>query len=52
MLVAGRAAMPLIEDAEVDGAVWCASDGVIDINALLSGRENERPPLPLGEGCG
>ena len=32
-----RAAMPLIEDADVDGAVWCASDGVIDINALLSG---------------
>ncbi len=32
-----RAAMPLIEGAQVDGAVWCASDGVIDINALLSG---------------
>jgi D-arginine dehydrogenase len=32
-----RAAMPLIEGAALDGAVWCASDGVVDINALLSG---------------
>ena len=32
-----RAAMPLIQDASLDGAVWCASDGVIDISALLSG---------------
>ena len=30
-------AMPLIEGGNLDGAVWCASDGVIDINALLSG---------------
>ncbi len=32
-----RGAMPLLEDARLDGAVWCASDGVIDIHALLSG---------------
>ncbi len=31
------AAMPLIEGASLDGAVWCASDGVIDVSALLSG---------------
>ncbi len=31
------AAMPLIEGGVLDGAVWCASDGVIDIAALLSG---------------
>ncbi len=32
-----RAAVPLIRDAALDGALWCVSDGVIDIHALLSG---------------
>lgn len=31
------AALPLIAGGAMDGAVWCPSDGVIDINALLSG---------------
>src|SRR5215467_3471568 len=29
--------VPVLKDAEFDGAVWCASDGIIDIHALLSG---------------
>jgi D-arginine dehydrogenase len=29
--------VPVLGDAEFDGAVWCASDGIIDIHALLSG---------------
>ena len=29
--------VPVLEDAEFDGAVWCATDGIIDIHALLSG---------------
>src|SRR5215470_17535096 len=29
--------VPILKDAEFDGAVWCATDGVIDIHALLSG---------------
>ena len=29
--------VPLLKDAEFDGALWCASDGVVDIHALLSG---------------
>ena len=28
---------PVLKEAEFDGAVWCASDGIIDIHALLSG---------------
>ena len=31
------AALPVIAGCALDGAVWCPSDGVIDINALLSG---------------
>jgi D-arginine dehydrogenase len=27
----------VLEGADFDGAVWCASDGIIDIHALLSG---------------
>ena len=27
----------VLQDARFDGAVWCASDGVVDIHALLSG---------------
>jgi D-arginine dehydrogenase len=27
----------VLKDAEFDGAVWCASDGIIDVHALLSG---------------
>lgn len=27
----------VLEDAEFDGAVWCSTDGVVDIHALLSG---------------
>lgn len=27
----------VLEQAEFDGAVWCATDGIIDIHALLSG---------------
>ena len=29
--------VPVLRDAEFDGAAWCASDGIIDIHALLSG---------------
>jgi D-arginine dehydrogenase len=29
--------VPLLRDAEFDGAAWCGTDGVIDIHALLSG---------------
>ena len=29
--------VPVLQQAEFDGAVWCASDGVIDIHALLTG---------------
>jgi D-arginine dehydrogenase len=29
--------VPVLNDAEFDGAVWCESDGVIDIHALHSG---------------
>ncbi len=29
--------VPVLRDAAFDGAVWCASDGVVDIHALLSG---------------
>jgi D-arginine dehydrogenase len=29
--------VPVLTEAEFDGAVWCATDGIIDIHALLSG---------------
>jgi D-arginine dehydrogenase len=29
--------VPVLEQAEFDGAAWCASDGIVDIHALLSG---------------
>ena len=29
--------VPALEGAEFDGAVWCSTDGIIDIHALLSG---------------
>jgi D-arginine dehydrogenase len=29
--------VPLLRDAEFDGAAWCGTDGIIDIHALLSG---------------
>jgi D-arginine dehydrogenase len=29
--------VPVLADAQFDGAIWCSSDGVIDIHALLSG---------------
>jgi D-arginine dehydrogenase len=29
--------VPVLKEAEFDGAVWCPSDGIIDIHALLSG---------------
>ncbi len=29
--------VPVLRDATFDGAAWCASDGVVDIHALLSG---------------
>jgi D-arginine dehydrogenase len=29
--------VPVLKEAEFDGAAWCATDGVIDIHALLSG---------------
>ena len=29
--------VPVLKGAEFDGAVWCATDGIIDIHALLSG---------------
>jgi D-arginine dehydrogenase len=29
--------VPVLEKAEFEGAVWCATDGIIDIHALLSG---------------
>src|ERR1051325_3221423 len=35
----GRAGayVPALEGAEFEGAVWCATDGVVDIHALLTG---------------
>jgi D-arginine dehydrogenase len=32
-----KARVAVLEDAAFDGAVWCATDGTIDIHALLSG---------------
>jgi len=32
-----RKTLPLIERGRFDGAVWCPSDGIVDIHALLSG---------------
>ncbi len=29
--------VPVLEGAEFEGALWCGSDGIIDIHALLSG---------------
>ena len=29
--------VPALRQAEFEGAVWCASDGIVDIHALLSG---------------
>jgi D-arginine dehydrogenase len=29
--------VPVLRDAEFDGAAWCATDGIIDIHALLLG---------------
>jgi D-arginine dehydrogenase len=29
--------VPVLHDTEFDGAVWCGTDGVLDIHALLSG---------------
>jgi D-arginine dehydrogenase len=29
--------LPLLRDAEFDGAAWCGTDGIIDIHALLGG---------------
>jgi D-arginine dehydrogenase len=29
--------VPVLRSAEFDGAIWCASDGIVDIHALLSG---------------
>jgi len=29
--------VPVLKDAEFDGAAWCGTDGVLDIHALLSG---------------
>lgn len=32
-----RRRVPVLEGAEFDGAAWCATDGVVDIHALLTG---------------
>ncbi len=29
--------VPALQQAEFEGAIWCASDGIVDIHALLSG---------------
>ena len=29
--------VPVLEQAEFDGAAWCGTDGIVDIHALLSG---------------
>jgi glycine/D-amino acid oxidase-like deaminating enzyme len=29
--------VPVLKEAEFDGAAWCGTDGVLDIHALLSG---------------
>ena len=29
--------VPVLKSAQFDGAIWCATDGIIDIHALLSG---------------
>src|SRR5258705_12642624 len=33
----GKQHVPVLKEAEFEGAVWCASDGIVDIHALLSG---------------
>lgn len=32
-----RRRVPVLEGAQFEGAIWCASDGIIDIHSLLSG---------------
>src|SRR5581483_1831381 len=32
-----RRRVPVLEQAQFEGAAWCASDGIVDIHALLSG---------------
>ena len=32
-----KAFVPVLRDADFEGAVWCPTDGVVDIHALLSG---------------
>jgi D-arginine dehydrogenase len=32
-----KAHVPVLREAEFDGAAWCATDGIVDIHALLSG---------------
>ena len=29
--------VPVLKEAEFEGAIWCGSDGIVDIHALLSG---------------
>ena len=41
-----RRQVPVLEGAQFEGAIWCASDGIIDIHALLSGY------LKAATGCG
>jgi D-arginine dehydrogenase len=35
--VQAKRVVPLLKDTEFDGAVWCGTDGVVDIHALLLG---------------
>ena len=32
-----KARVPVLKDADFEGALWCPTDGVVDIHALLSG---------------
>jgi D-arginine dehydrogenase len=32
-----RQHVPVLEGAQFEGAIWCASDGIVDIHSLLSG---------------
>jgi D-arginine dehydrogenase len=32
-----RRHVPILEQAQFEGAIWCASDGIVDIHSLLSG---------------
>ncbi len=48
-----RSRVPVLEGARCDGAIWCKSDGVVDIHALLEGylRGAEGAGVQICYGC-